>query len=1275
MKRMKHYNVTIILTIFSLIFMAYPGIADDTCVFSVTADDIPPNIVLLLDSGAEMEQIVWHSAYDNSTDYTPSVVGEVDAVPDGAAGNGFFNQNGYGIDSHGGEYYLVPILGTLLPDSYNNGLVADSSDAMEGTWTINGRTLTLSAEPSTTEVDGVIDNASNIRYSKNYLNWLFFATGAGSYIDESAVDDGTDLPDATRFYYAKKAIMTVAKGTGFQAKFGIYYFANITGGSQAQPLSFAVQADPDGADNDGDGDTDEFDEILTPAFMNNINNMGTVTYSPLAEGLSSIGYYYSSPSSGASGGYCQNNFALVISPGVSSEDQGTASSHVPASLSDYDMDTGGIGEGNIKEDSTTYAIPVNQNGSTYLDDVAYYLYANDIVGDAPDAGSLCYDGLTSAFSVGETVTGGSFGATGVIAAINANAGAPSTSGCLELENISGNFIDDEALTSAGGAAVVNGELFESGEGYQNVLTYTIGFMGDQEGNLFLINTSNNGNGNKNLYNTSDEEYGKYHFVTESPDALSEQLLAAVNDILARTSSFTAPVVPVTRTTSGNRIYMAFFKPGEGNFWDGNVTKFGLSNDNEIIGADNELATWPNGAMKDGAVPFWSTIDWADNLPNASRNIYTYLGTADLNAGVNLFEDTNAGLTETILGSPTNSKADIINYVRGADVFDEDGDSSATDNRAVITGDVLHSEPAVFTYNYADGSSKTMVYFGANDGMLHAVLDTTVGSGGSPETLYGTEAWAFIPPDQLHRLKDMVEGTGHQYYVDSTPKIYFKDLDKDGVLEAGDKVILVCGERKGGTSYFALNVTDPSDPQYLWRISQYDDNEAGTLELQNITGTFQDNEALTGGSGGAAVVNGTIDGTFLDYDSLTNNFAVGETVTGGTSGASGDIVSISEDAPYSAPSTTVISELGETWSEPQFGLVKTASGTDKHVLFVGGGYSSDNSKGKTVIVINVEDGTLVKQFTTGMSYSFPGTVSVIDEDGDDYVDKVYAGDLGGQMWRFASFTDPSTGNPLTFPGCNEIIDHASYPWTGIVFFKTDDNNSRKFFYPPSVTFEIGYDLVFMGTGDRENACCNNGNTACSSSEPDILSAVKDVHSSTTITGEEDSGGTLFAKDLVDVTDPTDTPPDLSGSGDVDTNTYTDHGWYIRLVDAIGDAVGEKALAEGTVFYKVFYITTFTPNDEPCVPGGEGKLYALSYLTGEAVIDFDDDNSNDRSVTVGGGIPSKPVMVIRDEGTNLLLSVGSTNPDDDSEDVAAGILVIDPIVPDVNFFYLWWRELFN
>jgi Tfp pilus tip-associated adhesin PilY1 len=130
-----------------------------------------------------------------------------------------------------------------------------------------------------------------------------------------------------------------------------------------------------------------------------------------------------------------------------------------------------------------------------------------------------------------------------------------------------------------------------------------------------------------------------------------------------------------------------------------------------------------------------------------------------------------------------------------------------------------------------------------------------------------------------------------------------------------------------------------------------------------------------------------------------------------------------------------------------------------------------------------------------------------------------------------------------------------------------------------------------------------------------------------------------------------------------------------VDLSGNAVGEKVLAENTVFYKVLYITTFTPNDDRCMPGGESKIYALSHLTGGAAMDFDNDGSNDRSVIIGGGIPSKPVMVIRDSGINILVSIGSTNPDEESEDCGAGVLVMDPVVPDLNFFYLWWRELLN
>ncbi|NOQ20592.1 MAG: hypothetical protein GQ571_11550, partial [Desulfobacterales bacterium] len=765
------------------------------------------------------------------------------------------------------------------------------------------------------------------------------------------------------------------------------------------------------------------------------------------------------------------------------------------------------------------------------------------------------------------------------------------------------------------------------EAVQIVSTYTVGFMATTASRLLLINTSNNGNGKTNLTNSAHPDYGKYHFDAASAEGLSQAVLDAVNSIISRTSSFTAPVVPVTRTTSGNKIYMAFFKPLDQNFWEGNLTKFGLSDANEIIGSDDQPATWPNGAMREKAKPYWATIDWADTsksngIHNNSRNIYTYLGSVDdLTDSANRFATDNTNLTATILGNPADvtvngdtvsGKDKVIQYIRGADALDQDADGDSNENRSIITGDVLHSEPMVFTYQYPDDSSKTLVFFGANDGMLHAVLDVIDPDveASADEIHYGTEAWAFIPPNQLNRLKYILEGTTHTDFIDGSPKVYFHDVDADGLVEPddGDQVILVCGQRKGGSGYFALDITDPDVPKYLWRIGN--SNDAAT-----------------------------------DPD-------------------------------------VIIPELGESWSEPEFGLVKTTdadtSGTP--VCFIGGGYSADNSAGKAVVAVNLFSGAVVRKFTevgpdttdldkttdTAMNYSVSSSVKVVDEDGNGFVDKVYVGDLGGQMWRFGQVTVDPLGYPLNFPDCDENINN----WTGQIMFTAptyvieSTTYTRKFFYPPSVTLEKGYDLLFMGTGDRENAC--DTTTAA-----DRIYAIKDTHGTTSFT----------ETNLVDVTDPAAAVPDLNQTnGDVDSNNSIDQGWFIRLVDSLGDDAGEKVLAQGVVFYKTFYITTFTPNNDPCVPGGNARLFALNYLTGSAMIEFTDtdgdgDDDLTRSVLLGGGIPSKPVTVLTAKGQKLFISVGSTNPNSASQSIGAGIMGVDPLFPNRNFFYLWWRELFN
>jgi Tfp pilus tip-associated adhesin PilY1 len=1238
-KKLHMIAVSWVVVLFGLAFSVNLGFASDMCMFAVTADDLPPNIVILIDNGAEMKHPVTHGDYDHSVNYTPSVGTQTDVVANGGSGNGFFNDNGYGIFSQGGENYLVPIDDEMeLNTAISFGETGGSGS---GIWTITGgETVTLPVEASSAlDGDGIKDNAGAFRYSKNYLNWLFFYTTAVDLNGDSVAEpvyDKSALPNKSRFYYAKQALLSVGKLSSNKAKFAIYNFTSTPeGSSSVQPLGEVVTtlgASP--ADN-----------VLDPNYENNINNMGTVTYSPLAEGMARIGGYLNSNASGEpdATNYCQKNFVIVVTPGMSSEDTSDGLSQTKPSVIKDDSDNDGTdgygendnpGQGTLTVDGTDYTITTNINGSTYMDDVAHFFYTNDM-------------------------------------------------------------------------RVANDKT----EAFQNVTTYTVGIMTTTESRVLLINTSNNGNGNINLSNSADPEYGKYHFEAQSADGLSQAIMDAVNSIISRTSSFTAPVVPVTRTTSGNKIYMAFFKPLEENFWEGNVTKFGLSTDNEIIGSDGNAATWANGAMREDAKPFWETIDWADTsksngILNSSRKIYTYLGAVDtLNDAANRFADDNDNLTAMMLGNPSDvtvngnpvtGKDKVINYIRGADVLDENANGDSTENRPIITGDVLHSEPLVFDYLYDDNSSKTLVFFGSNDGMLHAVLDVTdpnVNASGD-ETHHGTEAWAFIPPDQLNRLKYILEGTTHRHYVDSSPKVYFHDVDEDGYVDTGDgdQVILVCGLREGGSSYFALDITNPDVPKYLWRIGSANDAQTGTAELayiiRNAGGTFQDGDTLRRWNGAgewhdaALVVGAEFGSVFVTYDARTLDFGVDKWLGNLTSGMYQDYMASNPTGPFvwgkivsmtTTDPDVVIEELGHSWPEPQFGLVKTSAGdtSGTAVCFMGGGYSADNSAGKALVAVNVFTGAVVKKFTAGMNYSVASTVKVVDEDGNGFVDKIYVGDLGGQMWRFGQVATDSGSNPLSFPDCDENINN----WVGQILFTAptyvidSTTYTRKMFYPPNVTLEKGYDLVFIGTGDRENAC--DSTTAA-----DRIYVIKDTHEIT-----PSSPSPLTETDLVDVTNPAAAVPNLDHTnGDVDLNGNFDQGWFIRLVDYAGADAGEKVLAQGVVFYKTFYLTTFAPNNDPCLPGGNAHLYALDYLTGAAVIKFSDtdgdgDNDLTRSVVLGGGIPSKPVTVITSSGTKLFISVGSTNPNSASQSIGAGIIAVDPLYPKRNFFYLWWRQIFN
>jgi type IV pilus assembly protein PilY1 len=84
---------------------------------------------------------------------------------------------------------------------------------------------------------------------------------------------------------------------------------------------------------------------------------------------------------------------------------------------------------------------------------------------------------------------------------------------------------------------------------------------------------------------------------------------------------------------------------------------------------------------------------------------------------------------------------------------------------------------------------------------------------------------------------------------------------------------------------------------------------------------------------------------------------------------------------------------------------------------------------------------------------------------------------------------------------------------------------------------------------------------------------------------------------------------------------------------------------------------------CDPNeGLGRFYGLNYLNATAAYDFDQDGNYttaDRAYTVGGGIPSDPVIVIREGGTTGLVgtSGGAAKP---------------PIDGKLPRFKTYWRQ---
>lgn len=256
----------------------------------------------------------------------------------------------------------------------------------------------------------------------------------------------------------------------------------------------------------------------------------------------------------------------------------------------------------------------------------------------------------------------------------------------------------------------------------------------------------------------------------------------------------------TKLETGTAVYQAKFTAG---FWDGDISAYDV---NPVTGAISDTAKWSAA----GKLPAW-----------ASRKI---LVNADGASTPKTFVYGNLSASQQ---SALGSSVEVVDYLRG-DRSNEGQNGKKLRTRRGLLGDIVNSQPvyagapnpnlyrnSTGKFNGADTyqafaiaqKNRTgVIYVGANDGMLHAFDAAT-----------GVEKFAFIPNAVIQaNLKQYTQkGYVHRYYLDGELTI------ADVYNGSAWKTILVGSMGRGGRALFALDVTDPEAPKFLWEKTSAD----------------------------------------------------------------------------------------------------------------------------------------------------------------------------------------------------------------------------------------------------------------------------------------------------------------------------------------------------------------------------------------------------------------------------------------------------------------------
>jgi hypothetical protein len=554
-------------------------------------------------------------------------------------------------------------------------------------------------------------------------------------------------------------------------------------------------------------------------FRNSISNLSPISYTPLGEALADIWSYFKcgqsctnympesetniggcGEMSGASNHpptscpiqyECQHNYVIIMTDGQSTYDDFANSKYV-GSIFRTDVSNWGDGDAHDPESygdnqPTTFTPAycpqqtcwmTNLDGTDYLDDVAYYLYNNDIFPDLirPDMpGKQNIETFTIGFSIDnqllkETAKNGNgeYYTANDYDALKAALSSAITNIMLRNFAFASYTAPKRVTTAVGEGASFIGYFMPSDkevwDGHLQSYTMFDKWYADSNGDSAL--------------STAEQGGTPYALKSTCQTITGKTCLQVVS--MAETPNWDVADKLSSLTTDRN-LYTYYFPSGT-------PTRLNFT-------ADASIATLQTlfGLPAD---------DPAATDPLLYHNQTHAI--VDLIASKANFGDVfHSDIVYT--GAPLKGKIYLQNY----------NPSECT--LATVDADGNPSDPDCYQKFRLDQSSRRkVIYVGTNTGIIHMIDANTVDAA-APETVDGgREIWGFIPDEVLPTLKTIAIDKTFSYTTDG--RMLADDIYCHGATSDPWKTILTFGLKDGGQSFYTLDITTVQNyPTLLWKF--------------------------------------------------------------------------------------------------------------------------------------------------------------------------------------------------------------------------------------------------------------------------------------------------------------------------------------------------------------------------------------------------------------------------------------------------------------------------